>query len=141
MLLCTPADLSDLLLQEYIDACETKNPGLTARTIAAVSGEVKDALSYRYPQPWPYVPDMVRYIASVIAAYRVVESLTSLVDTESSAENPWLPLQKQWKHCTELLEDLATGKLRLPLQEAIPDREEASVAVISETPLFDFRGF
>lgn len=140
MLLCRREHILDLLHADYVAACEEQNPGLVERTIEAVSGEVSDALSYRYPQPWPYVPELIRYIAAVISAYRVVEAITSLVDTEASSANEWLPLQKQWKYVTELLEDIVSGKQKLPLEETNPDREEASVAVVSRPPLFDLRG-
>lgn len=87
MLLCRRSHIVDLLHAAYVEACEQQNPGLVDRTIEAVSGEIGDALSYRYPQPWPYVPELVRYIAAVISAYRVVEAITSLVDTEASSDN------------------------------------------------------
>lgn len=141
MLLCNRQHLTDLLHAAYMQACEEQNPGLVERTIEAVSGEVGDALSYRYPQPWPYVPELVRYIAAVISAYRVVEAITSLVDTEASVSNEWIPLQKQWRECLDTLDDIVKGKLKLPLEEAHPDREEASVAVVSRPPLFDLRGY
>ena len=140
MLLCRREHILDLLLVKYVDACEKQNPGLVDRTIEAVSGEFADALSYRYPQPWPFVPELVRYIAAVISAYRVVEAVTSLVDTEETGNNEWIPLQKQWKYCTELLEDIASGKRKLPLAEANPDREDPTFAVVSRPPLFDLRG-
>lgn len=140
MQLCRREHIVDLLHAKYMEACEKQNPGLVERTIEAVSGEVSDALSYRYPQPWPYVPELVRYIAAVISAYRVVEGITSLVDTEESGDNEWIPLQKQWKYCTDLLEDIASGKRKLPLSEANPDREDPTFAVVSRPPLFDLRG-
>lgn len=140
MVLCRREHILDLLLVKYVDACEKQNPGLVDRTIEAVSGEIADALSYRYPQPWPFVPELVRYIAAVISAYRVVEAVTSLVDTEETGNNEWIPLQKQWKYCTELLEDIASGKRKLPLVEANPDREDPTFAVVSRPPLFDLRG-
>ena len=140
MLLCRREHILDLLLVKYVDACEKQNPGLVDRTIEAVSGEIADALSYRYPQPWPFVPELVRYIAAVISAYRVVEAVTSLVDTEETGNNEWIPLQKQWKYCTELLEDIASGKRKLPLVEVNPDREDPTFAVVSRPPLFDLRG-
>lgn len=140
MILCTRDNIIDLLHAAYVTACEKQNPGLVERTIEAVSGEIGDALSYRYPQPWPYVPELVRYIAAVTSAYRVVEAITSLVDTEASGDNEWIPLQKQWKYCMDLLDQLARGKLKLPLEESNPDREDASVAVISRPPFFDLRG-
>lgn len=141
MILCERKHILDLLLDKYVAACEEQNPELVERTIEAVSGEIGDALSYRYPQPWPYVPEIVRYIASVIAAYRVVQAITSLVTSEASSDNEWIPLQKQWKYVTELLDDIIRGKLKLPLDEIHPDREEASVAVVSRKPIFDLRRF
>lgn len=140
MILCSHEHIVDLLHAKYVEACEKQNPGLVERTIEAVSGEIGDALSYRYPQPWPYVPEIVRYIAAVTSAYRVVEAITSLVDTEQSGDNEWIPLQKQWKYCMDLLDQIARGKLKLPLEETNPDREEASVAVFSRQPFFDLRG-
>ena len=140
MILCSREHIVDLLHAKYVAACEKQNPVLVERTIEAVSGEIGDALSYRYPQPWPYVPEIVRYIAAVTSAYRVVEAITSLVDTEQSGDNEWIPLQKQWKYCMDLLDQIARGKLKLPLEETNPDREEASVAVFSRQPFFDLRG-
>ena len=140
IILCTREDIVDLLDAKYVEACEKQNAGIVERTIEAVSGEVSDALSYRYPQPWPYVPELVRYITAVISAYRVVEAITSLVDTEASSANEWLPLQKQWKYATDLLEDIVSGKQKLPLSEANPDREDPTFAVVSRPPLFDLRG-
>ena len=81
MILCGRDDVLDLMHPKYVQACEKQNPGLVERTIEAVSGEIGDALSYRYPQPWPYVPELVRYIATAISAYRVVGGITSLMDT------------------------------------------------------------
>lgn len=140
MLLCDRAAIVDLLHVKYMEACEKQNPGIVERTIDAVSGEVGDVLAYRYPQPWPYVPELVRHIAAVISAYRVVEAITSLVSSEASDNNEWIPLQKQWAYCTGLLKDIRDGRLKLPLEEDNPDREEASVAVVSRPPLFDLRG-
>ena len=140
MTLCDRAAIVDLLHAKYVEACEGQNPGIVDRTIKAVSGEVGDALAYRYPQPWPYVPELVRYIAAVISAYRVVEAITSLVSSEAASDNEWLPLQKQWRYCTDLLASIAAGKTNLPLEESHPDREEASVAVVTRNTFFDLRG-
>lgn len=140
MKLCQTSHINDLLLPKYVQACEQLNPGLVERVIDEVSGEVGDALSYRYPQPWPYVPELVRYIAAAIGAYRVIGAITSLMKTEASSENEWIPIQKQWKYATELLEDIVRGRQKLPLEETHPDREDASVAVIARRPLFDLRG-
>lgn len=140
MILCGRADVLDLMHPTYVAACEGENSGLVERTLKAVSGEVGDALSYRYPQPWPQVPELVRYIAAVISAYRVVGAITSVMDTEASSDNEWLPLQKQWKYATGLLEDIVSGKQKLPLSEANSDREDPTFAVVSRPLLFDLRG-
>ncbi len=135
--LCTPEHIKDLLLQDYIDACEQKNPGITERTITAVSGEVIDIVSVRYPQPWPDIPEMLRYAASVISAYRIVESITSLVSTEASVGNEWIPLQKQWKHVNDLLMDIARGKVKLPIGEDDPGTVNSPDAVVlAPEPMF-----
>lgn len=141
MLLCDRAALVDMLHVNYIEACEKQNPDLVERTLAAVSEEILDMLACRYPQPWPHVPGLVRYMAAVLSAYRVVEAITSLVSSEAGTDNEWIPLQKQWKYCTDLLADLAAGKAKLSLPTSQPDREEASVAVFSREPVFDLRGF
>lgn len=140
-LLCKPEHLRDLLLAEYLAACEQQNPGLVQRTIAAVSGEIVNLLQHRYPQPWPLVPELVRYCAAVIAAYRTVQAITTLVKSESGTDNEWIPLQKQWKYCTDMLVDMAAGRVKLPLTELNADREDANFAVISQQTYFDFRGF
>lgn len=141
MLLCTPQNLTDYLLQRYLDACEQQNPGLAERKIAAVSGEITDLLAHRYPQPWPHVPPIIRYIASVISAYQTAEAITTLVTTEGATENEWIPLQKEWKRATDILDQIASGKRKIPLDEVIEDREDASVAVVAPPPLFDMKGF
>ena len=52
MLLCTREAIIDLLHEGYVQACENQNKGIVDRTISAVSGEIRDMLSYRYPPPW-----------------------------------------------------------------------------------------
>lgn len=143
MLYCTREHITDLLLAVYVQKAEELNPGIVDRTIAAVSGEVENVLCQRYVFPLPEVPELLRYVTSVTAAYRVVQAITSLVSTEASTENEWLPLQRQWKYVTGLLDDLASGKLTLPApaQQLNIDREEASIAVVSREPLFDRRGW
>lgn len=141
MPLCTPPDIADYLLQNYIDACEEQNPGLVERTIEAVSGEIADLLAYRYPQPWPKVPPIIRYIASVISAYRTAEAITTLVTSEGPTDNEWIPLQKEWRRATDILDEIASGKRKIPLMEENADREDASVSVVAPHVLFDFKGF
>ncbi len=141
MQLCTRDNITDLLLAAYVDKCEEMNPGIVDRTITAVSGEVTDLLTVRYPAPWPCVPELIRYIVSVIAAYRIVEAITSLVDTEAASANQWLPLQKQWKYCTDLLDDVQKGRTKLDFGVSDADRDDPAFAVIAPAKTFDWRGY
>lgn len=139
--LCTPEDIKDFLLSEYVEACEKQNPGITTRTITAVSGEVSDLLHHRYPQPWDRVPAVIVYIVSVISAYRVVEAITSLVTTENAVENEWIPLQKEWKRATQMLDEIAAGYRKLPLDAVDEDREDASISITTTSKYFDMTSF
>ncbi|MFI3271829.1 MAG: phage protein Gp36 family protein [Pseudomonadota bacterium] len=141
MLFCARENVTDFLLEGYASAYEAQNTGIIERTMEAVSQEIADMLSYRYPQPWDRTPDLVRYIAATLSAYRIVSAITTLVTTEGSTDNEWIPLQKQWKYCTDMLTKIAAGTVKLPLPEANADREDASIAVVSRGPFFDLRGF
>lgn len=140
MRFCTREHITDLLLAAYVAKCEEMNPGIVDRAIDDVSREIASMLAARYPQPWPHIPEIIRYCAAVVAAYRVVEAITSLVATEAPNDNEWIPLQKQWKYCTNILDDLAKSRTRLDL-EATDEREDATVAVVTPPKHFDFRGF
>ncbi len=140
-LLCTPDDLKQWLLADYISAAESITPELMENVIASVSGEITEILAYRYVVPFSPVPAVVRNIASVFSAYRIVEAVTGIVDTENSAENVWLPLQKEYKRMDQLLQDIAKGVLKLNLPELHRDREDASVAIISNPQEIDLTGF
>lgn len=134
--LCSRDDVADMLLAPYLDACEAQNPGLVERTILAVSAELVESLASRYPQPWAQVPSLVRHIARVFTAYRVVQAITSLVQTEASSNNEWLPLQQEWKQCVKMLEDILGGRRSLTLSESLGQREDACIAVCAPRPLF-----
>ena len=141
MRLCTRESVCDRVLAVYVEKAEEFNPGVVDRTIEDVSGEIIDVLSYRYPQPWPNVPQLLANIASVFAAYRIMGAITSIVDTEAASDNEWIPLQQQFKSCEKQLDDLAKGKLKLPFEEVLRDREEASVAVINGKKRISMAGF
>lgn len=140
MQFCTREQITDLLLDKYVAACEKLNPGIVDRTITAVTGEVAGLLMARYPQPWPYVPTIVSYVVSVIAAYRIPQAITSLVGTEAASDNEWLPLQKQWKYCTDLLDDWVKERARLEF-DGVNEREDASLAVVAPKKHFTWDGY
>lgn len=142
MLYCTRQQLQSFLLEDYLAAVDEKTPHVVDVVMREVSAEIDSALGRRYATPFEPVPELVRYVAAVLAAYRVAGSLTSLVDTEGSTENPWLPLQREWKRATSLLDDIATGRRKLPYPavQIEDDAEEPSIAVVTRPPLFDLRG-
>lgn len=142
MTLCTVDDLKDYLLPAFITACEAQNPGICERTIKAVSGEIMDMVANRFNLEQG-IPPLLKYIASVIAAYRTAGAITTLVNTEGTTDNEWLPLQKEWKRATDLLDKLAAGKLSLANKDEINSQAEDNgmLAIITAKPLFDFKGF
>lgn len=140
MQFCTREQITDLLLDKYVAACEQLNPGIVDRTITAVTGEVTGLLMARYPQPWPYVPKIVSYVVSVIAAYRIAQAITSMVSTEAATDNEWLPLQKQWKYCTDLLDDWMKERARLEF-DGVNEREDAGMAVVAPQKHFTWDGY
>jgi len=135
---CRPEHVTDLILVDVAEAAEALNADLVARCITDATGEVASLLAIRYRQPFSPVPEIIRWITSVIAAWRTVGAITSLMDTEAASDNQWLPIQTQYKRAWELLEDLAKGRIKLPAADGLdPDRETPHVAVVSPGPYFD----
>jgi len=137
-----PRHVTDLILAQVTEAAEALNADLVARCLADATGEVASLLAIRYPQPFSPAPEIIRWITAVIAAWRVVGAITSLMDTEAATDNQWLPIQTQYKRAWALLEDYAKGRLKLPAADGgDPDREAAHAAVLSPGNYFDMSGF
>jgi len=137
-----PEHVTDLILAAVADAAEALNADLVGRCLADATDEVSSFLSRRYRQPFSPVPGIIRWITSVIAAWRVVGAITSLMDTEASSDNQWLPIQKQYNRAWDLLEDLAAGRQKLAVDELIDlDRETPHAAVVSPGNYFDLSKF
>lgn len=113
ILYTSKAQIASFILLEYLEAAEQKKTGIVDRVISDVSAEIDCLLGNIYPTPFEPIPGIISYIASVLSAYRIVSSITTVVDTEASMDNPWLPLQKEWQRALKLLDDLATGVLKL----------------------------
>lgn len=142
MTLCTIDDLKDYLLPAFITACEEQNPGICERTIKAVSGEIMDMVANRFNAN-KGIPPLIKYIASVIAAYRTAGAITTLINTEGATDNEWLPLQKEWKRATDLLDKLALGKITLAHKDEINIQIEdrGMFVIVTNKRLFDLKGF
>ena len=137
-----PRHVTDLILKEVSSAAEALNADLVTRCLADATGEVASMLAIRYRQPFSPVPEIIRWITSVIAAWRVVGAITSLMDTEAATDNQWISIQKQYDRAWALLEDYAKGRQKLPAADGTdPDREVAHAAVVSPGNYFDMSGF
>lgn len=112
VLYCTAENLEDYVLAAYLDKAEEVNPGIVGRTIAAVSSEILEAVA----QGGHAVPDgqdsaLLRRICAVISSYRTIGDITTLMDTEASSGNEWLPLQKLFDGAVKDLGLVRNGKL------------------------------
>lgn len=134
--------IEKLVYKPFLEAAENKIPGLISDTIAAVSNEIDERLSVRWVVPFAATPALVGYICSVLSAYRIVGALTSLMDTEASNDNQWIPLQKQWQKAMQLLDQLATpgSNVRLPYP-AEETADSGSMAFVPSSLSIDMEGW
>jgi phage gp36-like protein len=114
---CVVAELSDYVLQAYLDKLEELNPGILQKHIDGVSAEIDDVLRSRFQLPLQSVPETLARICTVMAAYRAVGSITSLMQSEGGSSNEWLPLQTMHKQALKDLADIRDGKIDLGLEE------------------------
>jgi len=94
------ADLHDRILPAYLTKAEEIQPGIQARMIAEVNSEVFDGLEDYSDHA------RLKRIASVIAAYRIAGAITTLIQTESGTENPFLYLQREYGLSLKELKDI-----------------------------------
>ncbi len=135
---CTADDLSGHVLQAYLDKLEALKPGLIARHIAGVTQEIDDRLRKRFVVPLITVPATIRRITAVLAAYRVVGAITSVMRTEADRENSWLPLQTLHKQALKELDAITAGDLDLGLEliGAKPADQDCGLTATSAHALF-----
>jgi len=129
---CSIADVKDYVLDKYLDAMEEQNSGVLDRMLESVSGEIDEAIQFRYNLPLSVIPQQLKRIAAVITAYRVIGAITSVVSSESSVENEFLYLQQMYKSAEKELNDIknkcADGLDPLHLDEDIEKLEVYSCA-------------
>lgn len=136
---CKRADLTDYVLAAYLDAAEEQSPGIVDKTIANVSGEIDDALRPLYRLPLDTVPVTLNRIAAVMVGYRVIGAITSLMSSEASGGNEWIPLQTQYKAALKDLDAIRSKCMDLGLDELGEEQVEGtSMAVVSRPSRFDF---
>lgn len=135
MVYATLADVAAYLFQVYLDKIESLAPGAAQAHVDAVGAEIDAALAPHVALPLPSVPATLRRVNAVIAAYRIVGQITTLVTTEASSANEWIPLQQQYKQAMAELADIRAGKLT---GLGIEDGLDGPAIVASSAPaLFD----
>lgn len=140
---CMAGDLTDYILQAYLDAAERLEEGITERVLKNVSGEIDDALRTRFHLPLATVPETLKRICAVMTAYRIAGVITAM-DTEAGSGNEWIALQRLFAQSEKELAAIRLGKLDLGLDELgneETDSDENSIAVVSSKPLFNMMGF
>lgn len=112
MIYCTASDLEDYVLAQYLVKVEELNPGSVARHIGRVSAEIDEALLVGgYTVPEENNSALLTRICAVMSAWRSIGEITSLMDTEASSANEWLPLQRLNTRSENQLDKIRDGKL------------------------------
>lgn len=119
---CTRSDLTAHVLEDYLTAADDQAEGTVATAISNVEYEMTEALvSGGYTVTADSVPATVKRVCSVIAAYNSISAITSLITSESSSENEFLPLQRKFERAEKVMDQIREGKIRL----AAPNAEQA----------------
>ncbi len=134
---CTSEDLESWVLPAYLTKAEELRPGIRARHIAQVSGEIDEALAPLYQVPLVPVPATVKRVCAVLATYRVLGEITTLVTEGGTTKDEWIPLQAQDKQARADLDAMRAGKAGYGLDGY--ERTEQSVIVLADKPLFGDR--
>lgn len=109
---CTMENLLDYVLEQYLEKIEDLNEGSVDRHILQVSGEIDEAIQQGgYSIPDGATSNTLTRICAVMAAWRSIGEITSLMDTEASSNNEWLPLQKLNSRAEKDLDMIRAGKL------------------------------
>lgn len=131
---CTSDDLATFVLSAYLDAAEKLRTGAVAQHIAQVSAEIDEALAPLYQTPLSPVPATVKRVCAVLAAYRVVGGVTTLVTEGGTTKDEWIPLQAEVKRAQTDLDAMRAGRSGYGLDGY--ERTEQSVIVVADKPLF-----
>lgn len=109
---CTTDDLEDYLLEQYLTKVEDLKPGSADRHIAKVSAEIDEALLQGgFDVPETNTSAMLTRICAVMCDWLLVGEITSLMASEGSVDNEWIPLQKLYLRAEKDLDKIREGKL------------------------------
>ncbi|MCP4162592.1 MAG: DUF1320 domain-containing protein [Deltaproteobacteria bacterium] len=112
MLYCDVSELKKYVLQEYLDVVEEKNPGSVEGHLQSVSDEISEAIVQGgYTVPDSNSSPMLTRVCAVMTCYRSIGEITSLMSSEASSNNEWLPLQRLNTKSEKDLDKIREGKL------------------------------
>lgn len=136
----TAIDCADYILTAYLTAVEGQSPGSLDRHLDNIEAEIREALAqggYAVPGDGRASATLTR-IHAVMAAYRAVGEITSLVTTESGVANEFLVLQREYAQARQDLTRIREGRLDpWPEPVAVAEEAEAECAVVvSRPPMF-----
>lgn len=135
MAYCTNDDLKDFLLEQYLDKIEELKPGSSARQIEKISAEIDEALLQGgFDIPGVNTSATLTRICAVMSDWRLVGEITSLMDTQASSGNEWLPLQGLYRRAEKDLDKIRTGKLN-PFPSSVPG-ENSGIVVSTPDRIF-----
>lgn len=134
VLYCTESDLTEYILEAYLEKIEDINYGTTGRTLENVSGEITEAIAQGgFSVPEGGSSAVLKRICAVMTAYRIVGDITSLMDSEASSGNEWLPLQRLHSKAEKDLDKIREGKLD-PYPESSDG--DTGISVSAPSPMF-----
>jgi len=138
---CEFEDLYDVIPKGYLDAAEKVTSGIVERKIESVSRAIDDALGQHYMLPLETVPETVKRISVVMAAYESLGGITA-VKKEGGSDNKLLVLQDLYKQARADLAAIRSGKLKLPFSGEPQGAEGTTqMTVKTRSPHFDFKGW
>lgn len=137
---CELADLYDVIPKGYLDAADKVTPGIVGRKIESVSRVIDDGLRQHYELPLQEVPETIKQMAVVMAAYEAVGGITA-VKKEGGNDNKLLVLQDLYKQARTDLAAIRSGKMKLSQPSEAATDSPTGMAVVSRKSRFDFTGW
>lgn len=131
---CDASKLTKYVLQAYLNKVEELNPGCVAGHIAGVSAEITEALMQGgYDLPYEQnTSALLTRVCAVMVAYRSIGGITSVISTEASSNNEWIPLQRLNTRAEKDLDLVRAGKL-----DPFPTVSSGGgISVMAPKPLF-----
>ena len=140
---CERDDLHDYIPAAYLDAADKVTPGIVGRKIASVCGAIDDALRRHYVLPLVTVPETIKRMAAVMAAYEAIGGITAVKD-DTNAGNKLLVLQDLYKQARKDLALIRDNKLELGLDELGLEPSEGAdgtMAVVTRPATLNLKGW